>query len=318
MSIKKLFADPLILLTPGRCFSSVVCAMLGQHPQMYDLLETQLLTRETMTEWWEDFGANIHAHGLCRSVAEIVWGEQSPRSVREARRWLWQRREWTTGDVLRELAEHLYPLVLVEKTPMLSYDGGHMERALRFFPEARFLHLVRHPAGYGRSLLEFFEQRGPRGPRRAEALLRHPESIFFGMIDETADPPALDPQLAWRLRTADVMAFTSRLAEHQRICIRGEDILGDPERTLSRIVHWLGLRSDAAAISAMLHPERSPFACLGPWNARFGGDPKFLRDPVLRPFRYQEPSLDQPVPWRSDGASFTGEVRDLAGKLGYR
>ena len=51
--------------------------------------------------------------------------------------------------------------------------------------------------------------------------------------------------------------------------------------------------------------------------ARFGGDPKFLRDPVLRLFRNAEPSLEEPVPWRQDGAYFTDELRRLAGQFGY-
>ena len=313
----QLFANPVILLAPGRCFSSVVCAMLGQHPQMFGLLETQLFARDTMDEWWEDFGSNIHSHGLARSVAEIISGEQSPRAVKEARRWLWQRRNCTTGAVFRELAEQVYPLALVEKTPMLSYRLDHMERALRLFPDARYLHLVRHPVGYGRSLLEFFDKRGPRRPNQAAALLRNPESIFYGMLDESTDPPTLDPQAAWYLRHSDVLSFTQRIPEHQRMCVRGEDILSDPEATLANVARWLGLRTDAAAIEPMKHPERSPFACLGPWNARFGGDPKFLRDPVLRLFRTEDPSLEEPVPWREDGAYFTDELRRLASQFGY-
>jgi hypothetical protein len=314
---KPLYADPLIILAPGRCFSSVVCAMLGQHPQLFGLLETQLFARDTLDEWWEDFGSNVHAHGLCRSVAEITCGEQSPRAVKEARRWLWQRRNCTTGEVFAELAEQVYPLVLVEKTPMLSYRLDHMERAWRLFPDARFLHLVRHPVGYGRSLLEFFAKRGPRRPNQAAALLRNPESIFFGMVDESADPPVLDPQAAWYRRHSEVLAFTRRIPERQRMCVRGEDILAEPEATLTSVARWLGLRTDAAAIEPMKHPEQSPFACLGPWNARFGADPKFLHDPILRPFRAEEPSLEKPVPWREDGTYFTGAVRGLASQFGY-
>jgi hypothetical protein len=315
---KPLFANPLFLLGAGRCYSSVACAMLAGHPQLFGLLETQLIARETMDEWWEDFGSNIHSHGLSRSVAEIIWGEQSAQAVREARRWLWQRRNCSTGEVFRELAEQVYPLGLVEKSPMMCYRSEHMERACRLFPDARFLHVVRNPFGYCKSMLAFFERRAPKNLNQVAALLSNPESIFFGMVDESTDPPTLDPQNTWYLRHSQVLAFTRRLPETQRMCIRGEDLLADPEATLTSVARWLGLRADAAAIEPMKHPEQSPFACLGPWNARFGGDPKFLSNPVLRPFRAEEASLDQPVPWREEGAYFTSEVRELARELGYR
>lgn len=314
----RLLAGPLIILAPGRCFSSLICAMLGQHPQLFGLPETQLLVRDTLEEWWEDFGLNIHSHGLCRAIAEITCGEQTPQAVKEARRWLWRHRHCPTDEIFRELGEQVYPLVLVEKTPMLTYRPAHMERAYRSFPDARFLHLLRHPVGYGSSLLEFFEKRRPRRPNAAVALLQNPESIFFGMLDESADPPVLDPQAAWYLRHSQVIAFTSRIPKRQCMCIRGEDILADPEATLSSVAQWLELRTDAAAIEAMKHPEDSPFACLGPWNARFGGDPKFLKNPVLRLHRAEETSLDEPVPWRDDGTYFRDEVRELAQQVGYR
>jgi Sulfotransferase family len=314
-----LISDPVIILAPGRCFSSVVCAMLGQHPQMFGLLETQLFTRDNMTDWWEDFGSNIHAHGVLRCIAEIVFGEQTPRSINQAKRWLWGRRDCRTDNVFRELGAQTYPLALVDKSPMVTYRAEHMERVRASFPRAKFLHLVRHPVGYGQSLLKFFRKRAPlRHPNQTAALLRNPESIFFGLADENGYSQVWDPQVAWYIRQSSILAFTSTLPPHQRLLIRGEDLLTDPATELSRITEWLGLRSDSEAIEQMLHPENSPFACVGPWNARFGGDPGFFQDPVLRPIQFQEESLERPVPWRDDGSEFKHEVKDLARRLGYQ
>jgi hypothetical protein len=44
--------EALLVLAPPRSFSSVVAAMLGQHPQMYGMPELQLFGAETMAEWW--------------------------------------------------------------------------------------------------------------------------------------------------------------------------------------------------------------------------------------------------------------------------
>ena len=206
--------SPIILLAPGRCFSSLICAMLGQHPQLYALLETQLLVRESMEEWLNDFGTGIHSHGLLRAVSEIIFGGQTSVEIRRASRWLERRQKVKTSEVLCELTHELGPLRLVEKSPMLTYRPEHMKRAAKLFPNAHFIHLTRHPVGYGTSLLEFFRNRAPLDNRRRVVnMLADRESIFYGLFDQDADPPAFDPQNAWHLRHSEVKTFTSRSAQ---------------------------------------------------------------------------------------------------------
>lgn len=294
--------------------------MLGQHPEMYSLPETQLLVRETMSEWWRDFGYNIHSHGLTRAVAEIYFGRQTPANIRRARRWLWSRRGRLTSQVLEEIACELQPLRLVEKTPMLTYLPGHMRRALAAFPDAKFLHLLRHPSAYAKSLIEFFRIRGPRARSRQNMLLfRDRESIFFGIARSTARVGgrlSMRAEYAWYLRHSDVLAFTSQLPAGQVMQIRAEDLLAFPDRELRRIAGWLVIRHDPRAIDEMKHPERWPFASIGPYNAPFGADPKFLENPVLR-LRpaFREPfQADVPV---ERAAELEPAVAGLARQLGY-
>jgi hypothetical protein len=115
--------EPVFILAPGRCFSSLVCAMLGQNPQLYSVLETQLLTRDTMNEWLAAFAGGIHAHGLLRAVAEIIFGGQEERQIARARWWLAKRCDKNTDEVLKTLAAELSPLSLVEKSPMATAQG---------------------------------------------------------------------------------------------------------------------------------------------------------------------------------------------------
>lgn len=311
-------AAPLFLLAPGRCFSSLICAMLGQHPQLYALPETQLLVRDTMGEWLRDFGWGIHSHGLVRAIAEVIFGGQTAGNVRRARSWLEQRKRASTADVLFELMAQLRPLLLVEKTPMLTYRPSHMERARQLFPDARFLHVVRHPAGYGRSLLEYFRHRAPLDyPRRVADMLANRESIFFKLFDPKLDPPDFDPQHAWLLRHDEVTTFTASLQLGTCLLVRAEELLANPIEGLREVCDWLDLDNDPEAINEMLHPERAPFGCFGPPGARFGADPKFLAKPVLRSQRERLPPLDAPMPWSPTGATFARPVRELATKIGY-
>lgn len=309
--------NPVILLAPGRCFSSLTCAMLGQHPALYALPETQLLARDSVAEWLEDFGDGVHSHGLLRAVAEIVFGAQSDENVIAARHWLTRRCHVSTAEILEELADELAPLILVEKTPMVTYRPEHMRRAINAFPRARFLYLTRHPCGYGRSLLEFFQQRAPRQRARALARIADPESIFHGLLDPAVHSADPDPQYCWLLRNNDVLQFTGTLPREQTCCVRSEDLLANTHTALRQICQWLNLADDPNAINDMLHPEYSPFAAFGPSLARLGGDPKFLASPRLRRRTESLPSLDSPMPWSASRAAYSPEVRALAARLGY-
>ena len=70
----------------------------------------------------------------------------------------------------------------------------------------------------------------------------------------------------------------------------------------------------------MLHPERSPFAGIGPASAPFGNDPNFLMNPVLdfdRLANITEPELDGGADWKKDGADFAMGTLRMARRFGY-
>jgi hypothetical protein len=100
--------------------------------------------------------------------------------------------------------------------------------------------------------------------------------------------------------------------------VRGEDLLRDPDRVLQDIAAWVGVRTDPEAIRQMKHPERSPFAFLGPPGARYGNDRFFLENPALRASSVTEAlSVEGQLSWRNDGVEFCQEVKELAREFGY-
>lgn len=298
----------VVLLSPPRSFSSVVCAMLGEHPQLYGLAETQLFGAETVGEWWELCSRATFpmSHGLLRGVAELVFGTQNAFTVKQAAVWLRRRSEAGTADVVRELTRCVAPLILVEKSPAVVYDIASMQRILRAFPRTRFIHLTRHPRGYGESVAKHLR-----------------ESAKVGVVPQwllnlgSWSGPEFDPQWSWLALNANIQQFLEAVPESQWLRVRGEDMLAEPDRVLPEIATWLRLEADAEAIDAMKHPERSPFASFGPPGARFGNDVFFLRRPALRPGRAQVGDLDAPLSWRGDAGCFSPEVKELARAFGY-
>ena len=114
------------------------------------------------------------------------------------------------------------------------------------------------------------------------------------------------------------MTFLSGIPDDQWLRIRAEDLVREPARTMTEVASRLGLDTDRESIRGTLHPESSPFARIGPPNARWGNDFYFLQRPALRPGRGAPQNLDDPLEWHTDGRGFLPEVRELARSFGYR
>jgi len=301
-------AAPLFLLAPPRSYTSLVNAMLGQHPQAFGLPELCLFNVENLIDLWRgsegpvsENGA-IARHGLMRAVAEIYGGEQTTSSVNMARAWAAAREDWSTAEVFQEIVNKIHPLVAVEKSPSYTMSKIRMQWMYAAFPDARFVHLIRHPVGQCKSLM---------------AINEGAFAIKMEALEFQEDRCVLEPQVAWHDLNVNILDFLQSVPASQQIRMRGEEIMAHPQRCLAELAEWAGLRTDAAAIDEMMHPERSPFACFGPVNALFGNDPNFLAGPAFRPHKPKVPSLTAPVPWRDDGKGLYPEVIEMARWFGY-
>ena len=315
--------SPVFILAVPRSFSSVISAMIGQHPQMYGLPETELFGARTVAEWWELCsrpGFPTRAHGTLRAVAELCFGGQTERTVKLARGWLLRRSHFTTGFLLETLASIVSPLILVEKSPSNVYKIEFMQRAYRMFPGAKFIHLVRHPRSHGESVVKSIAERGDLGPIKPPHWLLHLASFPDASAATSDDPrrvPELDPQRGWYALNMNIREFLEEVPEDQKMLVRGEELLTTPDRYLPEIAAWMGLRTDTEAIEAMKHPERSPYARFGPPVARFGNDRFFLQNPALRPQQATPQRINGELSWRKDGQGLMPKVKQLAKQFGY-
>ncbi|MBK1689010.1 sulfotransferase family protein [Rubrivivax gelatinosus] len=300
-------AAPLFLLAPPRSYTSLMNAMLGQHPQCFGLPELCLFNVERLVDLWvrstDEMGSEAKTrHGLLRAVAEIYGGEQTMDSVRMATHWCAARQNLTSGEIYRELVDKIDPLIAVEKSPAYTVDIQRLLRIREAFPDARYLHLTRHPVGQCKSVMSLYEGTF---------------ALFVNSIDFLDDRAIVEPQFAWYDLNINILNFLDTIPAERQMRIRGEDVMNDPPKFLGMICRWLGIRDDADALDDMMHPERSPFACFGPLDALFGNDPNFLSGPTFRPHKVKVPPLDKPVPWREDGQGLKPEVVELAREFGY-
>lgn len=305
--------DPLFILAPPRSFTSVICAMIGQHPAMYALPEVNLFAADNYRDLGQIYRLRPgFRHGLLRAVAELGLGGQMEDNVTIARKWLKENDDTDVGMIYRDLADWASPKRLVDKSPIYVYAAGALQRIRRVFPQAYFLHLIRHPRATCESIYKLREVvkagreqiDGPEKARRRRLTQHRP-------LAEVDDPDSI--WLEPHLRILDLL---DQVPDSQKMQVKGEDFMADPDAGLADVAAWLGIRTDAEAIEAMKHPERSPYASYGPPNARFGNDPGYLEQPELRAYKRTDVSLDGPLAG-SNGIVLSDDVKECAACFGY-
>jgi hypothetical protein len=259
--------EPVFLLSPARSCSSLVSTMLGGHPQVYGFPELRLFIGESIEvtarphdlapEPWTNFARS----GLIRAVAELMFGSQSAPDIDAAFRWLDERSSWAPSAVFDVLRAAVAPRIALEKSPDTINTDRTLELCVQAYPDARFVHLVRHPISTITSMIQHWAIRMSRCTPRELALVAA-RSWFNGHRRSCTLRDTLPPGRVLR--------------------IRAEDILAHPLHECARFAAWLALDSSPQAIERMLHPELSPYARSGPERAPGGNDPKFLKDPRLR------------------------------------
>jgi hypothetical protein len=298
-------APPVFVLAPTRSYSSLVTQMLGCHPELYAFPELTLFNCETVAEWLargggrlepggrEGWFAEAYRSGVLRAYAQLRFGGQTEAGVAAASRHVESLRDQRTRVILDELLECIAPRVGVEKSPATAMNADGLERLQRWYPLARFIHLVRHPVA------------------TCESLLRNCEKHYVPSMGE------LERWIPFAVLSTHrrIMAFLDRVAADRWRVVRSEDAVDDPAATLEPVVRWLGLRTDPEAIDQLRHPERSPFARVGPVGARGGNDAGFQREPAARPSTRPR-SVFLRDDWRVT-PRWREELANLAQELGY-
>lgn len=315
-------SEPRLILMLGapRSFTTIVSNMLGQHPDMYALPETNLFSAADLAGWWQR-STQVQfrmTDGLRRAVAQILFGAQTDETVQRAAAWLWRRSSCTTAYILELLIEKLAPQTVIEKSPSTVHSEDWLRRAIEMFPRAKFLHLVRHPRGYSDSVIKQLKKWDGRSRQAPSWLINLASYQKNPTAGRRFDFSGTDPQKSWYALNMMIARFLLRIPEKQKLRIRGEDVLTNTDKVLPQICTWAGLSADKRAVDAMKHPERSPYAFIGPPSAPMGNDHLFLEDPYLRPARARLGlSLEGPLSWNPDGKGFAIETKELARQFGY-
>jgi len=293
--------SPLFILAPARSCSSLISAMLGQHPSLYGFPELRLFRAGTVSgllvepPLGQGMPAWERAAGLVRALAQLHEGEQSREAVDRAFRWLEERAEWPVASILKHLLELVSPLVGVEKSPETSSSDAAMRRMSEAFPRARYLHLVRHPWSTVTSMVDAW-----RG------------LSYWNVPEEMAPRYCLE---VWYRQHRRIAAFGAGISPERFLRVRAEDVVNRPYEVLPTICRWMAVDASEGSIRRMMTPERSCYATPGPPNAFGGYDPKFLEQPQLHSLPHPL-SLAPPEGGTCDRSLYLAAV-EYARRFGY-
>ncbi len=288
----------LIILTCMRSYSSLVSGMLGQHSGLYTLPEINPFAGDSIDEIVSVFKLvrPRSLDGLYRMVAELEFGRQNFDTVNQAKEWLTAHHDWTPAQLMDWVSEKVAPRIPVEKSPATTVMARGIPTALKYCPEAHFLHLCRHPIATTTSIARITN---------------------FGKSHGLRKSMVKDPELSWYSANQTILDAARGMRADRFISIRGEDILSDPDRWLRQIGDWLGIATTARDLDDMRHPERSPFARYGPVNAPYGADPNYLEHPAYKQRPITMAPLNTPLYWDMPRRRLAPESMLLAQQMGY-
>jgi hypothetical protein len=258
--------SPIIVLGTRPAATAVVGAMLGCNPAAFGFPYLNLFVSETLegvvTAMVDASGT--HVHGLLRALAYLYGSEQTIISIRMARRWVLHRLAWPTSRIFDELRTRLAPQRLVDKSAIYSRNAKCLERIRKTSPDAYYVYVIEHPLTPGAAPL-----------RRKDVA---------DAVHETGEAEASpQDQMRWLQAQRLIAEAMKQVAADRLAVLRMETLIADPQSALAELCARLDLPSGEDALTAMLHPENSPFAGFGPIGANLGDDPAFLRDPTFPP-----------------------------------
>lgn len=266
---------PLFILAPPLGLGAHLAACLARHPGFVSLPAVHLMSGDSPADLAARWGDRLRDpdHGLIRAVAALITGDAQTASD-----WLAARQDLDTGRVMAALASAAAPRRLIDASFLYPVDDSALSRIARHYPDARYIHLLRHPAAQTPAA-------------RVEALWLRPHLRIHAFL-------AGQPVLSW-------------------VRLRVESLAANPAPQLKGLLHWLGEDYDPDTVARLLNAESLPdHAAPGPALAPHGVDPALVADPRLLALLTAPPAPKfDDAAW--EAADFDTETRAMARLFGY-
>lgn len=270
---------PIFVLGAPRSGTTLLRVMLAGNPHLFSPPEMVIAPFATMIErkaklterFWEK-------GGLRRTLMELRGIDVD--AAKEAEAALEDR---TVPEVYAMLQAELGDRILVDKCPHLSADPAALARLGRWFPDARWIWIVRHPGSVTRSI----------------------ENMPMAEVMLSGYAP--DARAIWYHTNRNIQRFLADIPADRKAMITYEQLVTDPRPAIERAC----VAMNVPFYEEMLDPYQGDRMRDGPPGARAVGDPNLAGRGRLQP--------ELATSWLEgfDPASVSPETHTLARELGY-
>lgn len=212
---------PVFIIAPPRSGTTLLRVMLAGHPGLFACNELQLLHFETLSERSAAYQGkfSLWSEGLVRAVMELRSCDAN--AAKDLLR-QFEKQGMTTQEMFFQLQEWVGDRLIVDKSPSYALDPLALEKALADFPDARFIHLVRHPY----SMVKSFEKY-----HMDQVLYLHPHGFSARQLGE----------LVWLESHRNALAFLEKLPARQQFRMVYEDLVKNPEAVMHDMCRALSI-----------------------------------------------------------------------------
>lgn len=270
---------PVFVLGAPRSGTTLLRVMIAGHPQLFSPPEMVIAPFATMAErrkrlderFWEKGGLRRAVMELLNvgvDEAKAIEASLDDRSVPEVYAWM---------------QEKLGDRILVDKCPHLAADPAALARLGSWYPDARWIWIIRHPGSVTRSI---------ENMPMAEVILQG---------------YAPDARAIWYHANRTIQRFLAGVPKERQVFLRYEDLVTNPEPSMRAVCTMLGLPFEPA----MCDPYEGDRMREGPPGARAVGDPNMAGRGKLQP--------ELATSWLEgfDPSTVSPETHLLARELGY-
>lgn len=214
---KQKTAGPVFVFSTPRAGSTLFRTMLSGHPDLFSPPELHLLPFEDMAEREGAIGATYLGEGLQKSFIELL--DLAPESASAFIQGMIDAK-MPTQQVYALLNSLAGNRILVDKSPFFDLTAETLNRAKELFPQARFIHLVRHPYSVIESSVRM----------RVTRLMGQAESDPWQAAEED-----------WVRTNSLLESFMHDLEGGKGVQIRFEDLVRAPEKHMREVCSLIGL-----------------------------------------------------------------------------
>ncbi|MFZ8201755.1 amino acid adenylation domain-containing protein, partial [Alteromonas portus] len=244
----------VFILAPPRSGTTLLRVMLAGHSMLFSPPELELLWFESLGQRAEHFTGrkSFWREGTLEALKHLkqIDGFDAEQLLAQ-----FEHENVSISDFYRNLIDLSNGRILVDKTPTYAYRLSSLEMAEKIFPNAHYIHLVRHPAG----MINSFEK----------ASLH--QILYLNEHDYSSAKLA---ELVWYESQKNICQFLANVPQERHLQVHFEDLVSDSDSVMRSICGFL----DIEFVNEVLDPYANLNNSMTQGNhsgSRMLGDVKF-------------------------------------------